>query len=306
MKISRWAAASVALGLAVGALALAGPAQADLPDDIAGLTVAAEDRTGYDRDLFGDADRPAVLAANDADWPACDGYYSQADDICYAFVDFGGDPAVADDEVDVDHIVALAEAWDSGASGWTAAQLDQFAGDLDNLWLMTDNLNQSKSDKDPAEWLPPHEAATCTYIERYVAVKVEWDLAVDQTEKTELESLAAGCTTGGPGDPTDPPAEDLDCSDFATQEEAQAVLDQDPSDPHQLDGDGDGIACESLPSGEPEDETTAPGKGGEADDEGLPVTGLSTGALAVGGALLLAAGGAAYLLARRRRVSFTT
>lgn len=152
-----------------------------------------------------------------------------------------------------------------------------------------------------AEQTPPHQPAVCGYLSTYVSVKVEWDLAVDQVEKAALESLAAGCTTGDPGDPTDPPAQDLDCSDFATQEEAQAVLDQDPSDPHGLDADGDGIACESLPSGEPEDETTAPGKGGEADDEGLPVTGLSTGALAAGGALLLAAGGAAYLAARRRR-----
>jgi hypothetical protein len=42
-------------------------------------------------------------------------------------------------------------------------------------------------------------------------------------------------------------AQDYDCSDFAYQEDAQAVLDQDPSDPYNLDGDGDGIACETLP-----------------------------------------------------------
>lgn len=54
-------------------------------------------------------------------------------------------------------------------------------------------------------------------------------------------------------------AQDLDCSNFATQEEAQAVLDSDPSDPHRLDADGDGIACESLPHGTvPEPEPPAP------------------------------------------------
>lgn len=52
-----------------------------------------------------------------------------------------------------------------------------------------------------------------------------------------------------PAPPGDLPEGDLDCADFATQEEAQAVLDADPSDPHGLDGEGDGIACESLPSG---------------------------------------------------------
>ena len=41
--------------------------------------------------------------------------------------------------------------------------------------------------------------------------------------------------------------DDLDCPDFATQEEAQTVYDQDPSDPNGLDEDGDGVACESLP-----------------------------------------------------------
>ena len=45
------------------------------------------------------------------------------------------------------------------------------------------------------------------------------------------------------------PTGDLDCADFATQEEAQAMLDADPSDPHGLDGEGDGVPCESLPSG---------------------------------------------------------
>ncbi len=44
------------------------------------------------------------------------------------------------------------------------------------------------------------------------------------------------------------PTGDLDCADFATQEEAQAVLDANPSDPNYLDGEGDGIACESLPT----------------------------------------------------------
>lgn len=63
---------------------------------------------------------------------------------------------------------------------------------------------------------------------------------------------------------------DLDCSDFATQEEAQAVYDQDPSDPHGLDSDGDGIACETLPSG---------GDGGGDDDGGeAPAGGVDIGA----------------------------
>lgn len=112
------------------------------------------------------------------------------------------------------------------------------------------------------------------------------------------EVVVKGCEPDP--DPTKPPAgggDDLDCSDFATQEDAQAELDKDPSDPHDLDRDGDGIACEALPSG---------GQGGGGDDNGgLPVTGASAPQLLGGAGALGLVGGGLYLLARRRRVSFT-
>lgn len=296
-------AAAAALGLAAGALALAGPAQADLPGDINSLNVAVEDRTGYDRDLFGDFDRPAQLDANLADWPDCDGYYSFADDQCYT--DAG--------EVDVDHIVALAEAWDSGANGWSDSQRDQFTGDTSNLWLMTDNLNQSKGDDDAAEWLPPNEAAVCTYVQAYVAVKVEWSLSVDQAEKTALLDAAEGCTDqgdDGTGGQSPPPGDDLNCADFATQPEAQAVLDADPSDPHGLDADGDGIACETLPAGNGDNGQDGDGddngQDGDGDGGGLPKTGAPLPLLLLGGTVLLAAGAGVLRATRRRWTRFTT
>lgn len=60
-------------------------------------------------------------------------------------------------------MVPLAEAWASGASEWTAAQRQAFANDLvrPQLFAVTDNVNQSKSDKDPAEWMPPREFPPC-------------------------------------------------------------------------------------------------------------------------------------------------
>lgn len=68
----------------------------------------------------------------------------------------------------------------------------------------------------------------------------------DDLDGVACETLPAGPATGGGGNETT----DLDCADFATQEEAQAVYNQDPSDPNGLDADFDGIACEeSLPSG---------------------------------------------------------
>jgi hypothetical protein len=109
-------------------------------------------------------------------------------------------------------------------------------------------------------------------------------------------------------------AADLNCSDFATQEEAQAVYNQDPSDPNGLDRDNDGIACESLASGgtgQAEDGTAfggsqvattpqgavAAGDGSSATDEGsaLPYV--------LGGVALTAAGGAAFAARRSSRAS---
>lgn len=107
--------------------------------------------------------------------------------------------------------------------------------------------------------------------------------------------------------------EDLDCSDFATQEEAQAVLEEDPSDPHRLDRDGDGIACESLPSGSGDNDQGSPGDGNRpAEDdtdngeETLPETSGSTAIVAIAAAgALLSVGGGLWLLGRRRRIRFT-
>lgn len=143
------------------------------------LLVATEaPRAGYHRDLFGDYDRRSALQANLALWPLCDGYYSQADAECY--LDAG--------DLDVDHIVPLAEAWDSGAFAWQAWQRELFGKDTENLWLMTDNLNQAKGDGDPAEWVPPNGDAVCDYVQRYVAIKIEWHLAVDEWELAAIET----------------------------------------------------------------------------------------------------------------------
>ncbi len=93
-------------------------------------------------------------------------------------------------------------------------------------------------------------------------------------------------------------AQDLDCADFQTQAEAQAVYNQNPSDPHNLDGDNDGKACEGNPLGSAEHpdggmETGAGGtaEGGPDDSPELLVLGM------VGGGLLAAGG---VVLARRR------
>jgi putative cell wall-binding protein len=101
------------------------------------------------------------------------------------------DPA----DVDIDHMVPLAEAWKSGADQWTAAQRMAYANDLElpvALEAVTDNVNQSKSDKDPAAWLPPVAGVHCQYAIDWVQVKYRWNLAVDSSERTALANILTG------------------------------------------------------------------------------------------------------------------
>ncbi len=98
-------------------------------------------------------------------------------------------------DVDIDHVVALKEAWESGARSWTASNRTRFANDLSygrSLVAVTDNVNASKGDRDPAEWLPPRSSVHCRYATTWVLVKYRWRLSVDSTERSKLSSLLSG------------------------------------------------------------------------------------------------------------------
>ncbi|KAJ8093117.1 hypothetical protein PM082_020602 [Marasmius tenuissimus] len=98
-------------------------------------------------------------------------------------------------DLDIDHVVPLKEAWVSGARLWTDAQRQAFANDLTRpqLVAVTDSLNQSKGDKDPAEWVPPLASFVCTYVRAWVNVKKYYNLSVDPAEKTALTNQLAKC-----------------------------------------------------------------------------------------------------------------
>lgn len=96
--------------------------------------------------------------------------------------------------LDVDHMVPLAEAWDSGANKWDAAKREVYAndmGDPTSLIAVTAATNRSKSDQDPAEWLPAKDV--CTYIANWVHVKVRWSLTVDEKELKAIKDNTAKC-----------------------------------------------------------------------------------------------------------------
>jgi len=84
-------------------------------------------------------------------------------------------------------MIPLKEAWISGARTWTAARRRQFANDLTRpqLIAVTDDSNQAKGDKDPANWLPDN-SYKCNYVVAWIQVKQYYDLTIDPAEKTAL------------------------------------------------------------------------------------------------------------------------
>ena len=190
-----------AVGLLTAVPELTQTYSAPLRTAVADLPVAPEDRTGYARGKFRhwvDADsdgcstRVEVLIA-EADDPVevgadCDltggRWFSYYDAVSWT------DPT----DLDIDHMVPLAEAWDSGARDWAADERTRYANDLGDtraLVGVTASVNRSKADQDPAEWLPVR--ARCRYLREWVAVKHRWRLSVDAAEQTALTDLAATC-----------------------------------------------------------------------------------------------------------------
>jgi hypothetical protein len=97
------------------------------------------------------------------------------------------------DDLQMDHVVALAEVWRSGAWDWTKARRVRYANDLGHAWTLdavTSSVNQSKGDRDPAEWLPDNHV--CKYARHWVAIKYRWKLSIDADEKAELKRILDG------------------------------------------------------------------------------------------------------------------
>lgn len=97
-------------------------------------------------------------------------------------------------KLDIDHLVPLAEVWRSGARSWSSTRREAYANDLTDrrtLVAVSAHSNRSKSDRDPAEWLPEYQQ--CTYVESWVAVKLRWGLSADPAEKSALNAVASHC-----------------------------------------------------------------------------------------------------------------
>jgi hypothetical protein len=174
---------------------------------LATITVQNEYKSGYSRPLFkhwidangnGCNTREEVLIAESRSKAQVDAYgckviegdwFSPYDNVMHT------NPS----ELDIDHMIPLKEAWDSGAWNWTAAQRQAFANDLSDarvLIAVTAGQNRSKSDKDPSNWIPPQKSYTCTYLSEWVAVKARWKLSMDQSEFGRIKNLlTASCAS---------------------------------------------------------------------------------------------------------------
>ncbi|AZS90067.1 HNH endonuclease [Streptomyces griseoviridis] len=209
MRAPRTAAAVLSVSavlLAPATAHAAGPGgRVALPvrDALAALHVQAEDRAGYERTKFRhwiDADhdgcstRAEVLLEEAVTTPEKGAgckltggtWYSPYDDTYL-------DSASA---ADIDHMVPLAEAWDSGASAWTAKRREAYANDVDDprsLIAVSARSNRSKADQDPATWQPPATGYRCTYAVNWVTVKTRWSLTIDPAEKTALIDILSAC-----------------------------------------------------------------------------------------------------------------
>jgi hypothetical protein len=98
-------------------------------------------------------------------------------------------------QVDIDHMVPLANAWRSGAAAWTKQKREDFANDLDHpqLVAVSQTSNRGKGDQDPSTWKPSMRSAWCGYAEDWITVKSYWKLTVTTAEKKALDEMLKEC-----------------------------------------------------------------------------------------------------------------
>ena len=96
-------------------------------------------------------------------------------------------------KIQIDHIVALSDAWQKGAQYKSADERYQMATDPLNLIAVDSSANQQKSDGDAATWLPPNKAFRCQYVARQISVKSKYGLWVTQAEHDAMAKILENC-----------------------------------------------------------------------------------------------------------------
>ncbi len=178
-------------------------------------------------------------------------------------------------DLDIDHMIPLKNAHESGAWAWDAAKKEAYANSLDDpdhLIAVTASANRSKGAKGPESWKPAEQSYWCEYAQDWIRIKITWELAVTQEEANALLAMLEECEGGIVVAPTTqpspvptpsagatpipvpqsncdpsypdvcipPPPPDLDCGEISHRR-FKVV----PPDPHRFDRDNDGIGCEA-------------------------------------------------------------
>ncbi|MGD6803431.1 HNH endonuclease family protein [Rossellomorea vietnamensis] len=175
------------------------PSKSAAQSQLNSLTVKSESSmSGYSRDKFphwssqgGGCDTRQLVLQRDAD------YYSGNCPVTsgkwYSYYD--GFTVYSPSDLDIDHMVPLAEAWRSGASSWTTDKREDFANDLSGprLIAVTASSNRSKGDQDPSTWKPTRYSAHCGYAKWWINTKYEWNLSLQSSEKSALQTMLNTC-----------------------------------------------------------------------------------------------------------------
>jgi hypothetical protein len=220
-------------------------------------------KTGYERSLFGptwaDVDQNGCDTRNDIlNRDLTDITYVNsvpctvktgvlADPYTGAVIDFIRGTTTSS-AVQIDHVVALSDAWQKGAQQLTTEQRTAFANDPLNLQATDGPTNQQKGDGDAATWLPPAKGFRCEYVARQVSVKARYSLWVTQAEHDAIAGVLADC----PGQPAPTTVQSAsatttvyyaNCTEVVAAGAAPLYAGS-PGYRSGLDGDGDGVACE--------------------------------------------------------------
>jgi Protein of unknown function (DUF1524) len=167
-----------------------------------GQAWADTDRNGCDtrndvlaRDLSGETFRPGTRNCVVLTGRLADPYTSQPISFVKARAS----------QVQIDHVVALGDAWQTGAASWPDAKRLAFANDPLNLLAVDGASNEQKGDSDAASWLPPSKAFRCSYVARQIAVKAKYQLWVTLAERNAMVRVLGACRNQRPpagGTPT--------------------------------------------------------------------------------------------------------
>ncbi|MFC7847103.1 DUF1524 domain-containing protein [Arthrobacter sp. NPDC057388] len=149
--------------------------------------------------------------------------------------------------VQIDHVVALSDAWQKGGQLLSTEVRTAFANDPQNLQATDGPTNQQKGDGDAATWLPPNKGFRCEYVARQVSVKARYGLWVTQAEHDAMAGILAGCPGQLAPTSVEPAAPAVvyyaNCAEAVAAGAAPLYADS-AGYRSGLDGDGDGVACE--------------------------------------------------------------